>query len=596
MAAFGLLLGLREAGARLSELHARAAGLASGPVPRSLDWIAETERFQRMLAAMETPLLLAALAVGLAAAWRLARLLNPDGTRLVAEASEGGVLAGRLQTPLDAGRLRRVFAAAAITFYLVGGVRFLLYEGSPDAPPVAWGLMGLLPLFPRFPELGLAAVFALTGAALWGLWGDWGELLASERPFLAVGAHLGRGAIAGLIALCVGFSLTSVGRENLGASLAAVGITDHQAWWGAIRAWVLFLPLTFLLLGLAGHMLALGQAPRLNGFLAALGFLVFSLGVSAIPFRQSWLREPFDLGKDLATLIGARRQAASTRAYLIFPRPNRALAGFVPAMSIEGIEAGNDSPRKAWAYLEGCNYRTALAWSAFVHLHDCASLDWDSAQSLRVDLANLERHPQPIFAGLLTEKLATCATSARNHALLRQAADPGKFRTSPRWLRTLGVLHHRFGDRPAAEAALQKADVPEEEIATLLGAGLPLTAGRITGRLIVNGRPGARLTAGLLPSDRWSSLVGTPRPFEHRWVAAAAPTDAAGRFTVSDLGDGAYVLIVAGDSKAFPAHTAALHVESSAGEIRLDRRHPTHDLGTLRITLSDPGQTRISHR
>jgi hypothetical protein len=252
-------------------------------------------------------------------------------------------------------------------------------------------------------------------------------------------------------------------------------------------------------------------------------------------------------------------------------------------MSIEQIDAGHDSPRRTWEYLQRRQFQCARVWNAFVHLHDCASLGWDSAESLRVDLANLERNPSPVFAGLLVEKLGTCATSPEHRALLREAARPGRFLPTPSWLRTLGQLYQRFGDRAAAERCLREAGLEEDEIATALGRLPPLTTGEVTGRVLVNGRPGAGLTAGLLPADHWGTLVGAPRPFELRWVGASAATDAQGRFRLRHLGEAAYVLIVMGEPSRLPFRGRAPRAERHPGLLRLDARHPTRDLGTLRI-------------
>ena len=56
----------------------------------------------------------------------------------------------------------------------------------------------------------------------------------------------------------------------------------------------------------------------------------------------------------------------------------------------------------------------------------------------------------------------------------------------------------------------------------------------------------------LLPSNRWQTLVGRQHAFELRWVAAAAPTDADGRFQLRDLAEGDYVLIVMGSTEQLP--------------------------------------------
>jgi hypothetical protein len=111
----------------------------------------------------------------------------------------------------------------------------------------------------------------------------------------------------------------------------------------------------------------------------------------------------------------------------------------------------------------------------------------------------------------------------------------------------------------------------------------------IRGRLSVNGRPGAGLRVGLLPAEHWQTLVGRPRPFELRWVAAATPTDAQGSFKLDSLGQGAFFLIVMGEPRQLPLRRFRARVEGNPGLLRLDRAHPMRDLGTIRIqTMATP--------
>jgi hypothetical protein len=382
--------------------------------------------------------------------------------------------------------------------------------------------------------------------------------------------------------------LTPAGRQSLDLLLAATGLADPRPWEQLLWGWLLGLPAAFLALGLLGHVLARpGPVRGALVPLCAAGLVLFGWKATTMAGRAS---TRLDAAGDLADRIGAERRPSGTRTYLLFP-PSSAggpLPGAVPFMSIEGIDAGNDSPRRTWEYLQERRFKTAAAWKAFVHLHDCASLRWDSAESLRVDLANLEQHPQPIFAGLLVEKLSTCATSPENRVFLRQAAEPGRFRPDPEWLQTLAQLHHRFGDRRAALDLLSQARVEPEEAARLLADVVPLTAGTVSGRVMVNDRPGAGLTVGVVPAGRWQGLVGTPRPFEHRWVAAAASTAADGRFRLRDLGEGEYVLIVMGDPGQLPLRGPEVRAEAQPGLLRLDRRRPARDLGTIRIDTGEP--------
>jgi hypothetical protein len=400
-------------------------------------------------------------------------------------------------------------------------------------------------------------------------------------------ATLARGLFAGAAAFPVLVPLLPWGRGPLDGVLAAVGPADPGPWRLALWGLGLGLPAAFCALGLLVHVLARPDALWRSAPLISLSLLLALLGASEVYFTTAVAVGRYDYGRDLAALVGAPRRPSSTRFYIIFPPPPvpSPLPGFVPTMSIQRIDAGHDSPRRTWEYLQRRGFRSSLTFEALVHLHDCASLQWDSAESLRVDLACLERWPQPIFAGLLTEKLSTCATSPQNRALLQQAADPGRYASNPAWLNTLARLHLRFGDRPEAARLLQQAGMAPAEVQQTLGPGTPLTSGAVTGQIIVDGRPGAGLTAGLLPSVRWQSLVGAPRPFELRWVAAAAPTDADGRFHLRHLGEGEYVLMVMGDPQHLPLHPGGPvpTADRSPGLLALDRAHPSRDVGTLRI-------------
>jgi hypothetical protein len=437
--------------------------------------------------------------------------------------------------------------------------------------------------------VGLGLAFLLGGAALWLLWGEWGAVPPRGPRRSSRSGTLARGLLAGAAAFPVLFPLSSWGRGLLNGVLGAVGLADPHPWRLALWGLVLGLPLAFGALGLLGH--ALARPRSTPAAVVALSACFLSvLGAGEAFFFDAVARGRYDFGRDLATLVGATHQPSSVQTYLIFTPPPvpGPLAGVVPFMSIEQIDAGHDSPARTWQYLRRRNYQCAAAMNAFVHLHDCASLRWDSAESVRVALANLQRNPQPIVAHLLLEKLFTCATSPENRALLRQAADPARFRPDPEWLRTLGALHDRFGDRAAAIRLLQQAGLGPAEMRNALGPAAPLTSGTLSGRIMVNGRPGTGLTAGLLPAQHWQTLVGTPNPFELRWVAAAAPTDAGGRFCLRDLGQGPAVLIVMGDPEHLPLRGPRARSDRAPGLFRLDAAHPTRDVGTIRIETSRP--------
>jgi hypothetical protein len=588
-AGLGAALGLREAGTLLTDLAARAAGFGPGPAPRGIEWIAATAGIRGVLQALDGVLLAATWLLGAAVLWRLVRLLNPDGTLLAPGAAVAGSLPARMRAPLERPLVNRCFVAAGASLYLFGVVRFMVQGGTATVPPLSlWGLSALSALWPGRPVAGVFLAFLLGGALFWLFWGEWGAVTPRVTRLDSVPATLLRGLLAGAAAFPAMLPLTPWGRSVISEVLAGAGLRSAAAWCGCSAALASALPLAFLLLGCAGHALAQPRALRPNAGLpiGAGAFIVLALlgGAEAFVYR-SVAQGRYDHGGDLATLVGAASRPSSARAYLILTPTPQPLAGAVPYMSIQRIDAGDDSPRHTWEYMRRREFQSALAFEAFVHLHDCASLNWDSAESLRVDLANLEQNPQPVFANLLLEKLFTCAVSPENRAFLRQAADPARFPHTPGWLRTLGLAHHRFGDWETATRMLRQAGVSSGEIEEALGDTPVLTTGVISGRITINGSPRSRLAVGLLPADRWRTLVGTPRPFELRWVAASTSTDREGRFRLDHLGGGDYLLIVMGDPARLPLRDSQAEVKPTPGVLRLDSERPSRDVGTVEIRL-----------
>src|SRR5262249_35135245 len=243
--------------------------------------------------------------------------------------------------------------------------------------------------------------FLLGGAALWLLWGEWGAITPRQSRSSSRSGTLWRGLLAGAAAFPVLFPLSIWGRGLLGNVLDAAGLADPAPWRLALAGVALGLPRAFFCLGLLGHALARpGAAPGLFGRLPAALLVLLAAGeayfVTAIAVGR------YDAGRDLAALVGASHRPSSARALLVFPPvPADPLPGFLPLLSIQQIDAGSGSADRTWQYLQRRHFRSAAAENAFVHLHDCASLQWDSAESLRVDLADLEHHPQPIFSRLL---------------------------------------------------------------------------------------------------------------------------------------------------------------------------------------------------
>jgi hypothetical protein len=587
----GAALGLREVGALLNELGGRAAGFGPGPIPHGIDWIGQTEGARRLLQRWDGVLGLVVWLVGAALIWRLLRLMNHGGTLLAPGAHRGDGLAARLLVPLHRPLVRRGFIAALTTAWVCGGIRALIQGESPNPPPLpVWGFSALMFLLPGLPLIGLAAAFLLGGALLWFLWGQWSALTPPEERSRAPREILLAGLLAGACALPVFLPLTFWGRGVLRQLLDAVGLADYQFWTGSLRALAFGLPVAFFLLGCAIHVLAAGER-RGWGSPALPGLALLALLAAQVTFYRAVVMERYDIGRPISSTVFARSDPVPGRAFLVLAPTPRPIPGFVSARDLRRLDASPLGRQRTWEFLQRRRYQTAAAEGAFVRLHDSASLAWDSTSALRVTLANLEHNPRPIFGRLLVEELTTCAPTPENRAILRQAADADRFHQSPYWMRILGLLHHRFGDRAKAVWCLGWAGLSEGEIVRAIGRGTALTDGAIRGRILLNGRPAAGLSVGLLPADRWQTLVGRVRPFELRWIVTGAVTDARGAFRIGPLGEGAYLLIVMDELRRLPVLGAPARAEGSPGLIRLNRERPERDVGTIQIETGSSSDT-----
>jgi hypothetical protein len=85
----------------------------------------------------------------------------------------------------------------------------------------------------------------------------------------------------------------------------------------------------------------------------------------------------------------------------------------------------------------------------------------------------------------------------------------------------------------------------------------------------------------VVPAEQARGLPGTPRPFEHRWIAAATRSDASGRFRIEHVGEGDYLLIVMAGDRDFPLRRAPIPVSRSPRLIRLSRYWPERNLGEI---------------
>jgi hypothetical protein len=626
-AALGLVIGTRHARSLLEEAVRRVDTLAGLPRPRAADWIEPLRPAVVTLGRLDALLELAAMVLAGWLVLQLVRLLNPRA-RLRVDA--GPAFAGPWYTvSLDGGTVARAAVAAVASIYLFGGFRWLWQGGTAVFPaPLAWGLTGLM-WRTRPPLLGLLLAFLAGGALIWLVWGELGVLSRSSPKAAATVPPLPsipsadppapsateatvagqselpaardstrrtlpgivdlavRGALAGLVALPLLLPSTELGRSFVGALLGVLSVTDARPWQLLAATELVWPPLALLLL--TGVVRALGAPERslLRRLALVLVPVVLAGAVAAgeVAFFRRVGRDGYGLGIPLAQALPELQPIAEGRAYLVVGPDGVGYSGLVPYGSIQGFAAGRDRQQAVWEYLRRHRYETPATSELFMHLYDSAAVDWDSAEILRVCLAELEGNPERVFAQLLLEKLATCAITPENRRALDALADPARFRfEGPGAQSMLAQLRRRFGEGGVPDGAAPG-------VGSSAAGGDPLREGVVTGRVLVQSRPLPGLRVGLVPAAQASTLPGQPRPFEHRHIAAATTADAAGYFRIPQVGEGDYLLIAMASDRDLPLRHRVLAVVHPPKVIHLDRRTSTRDLGTIDVALppSQPG-------
>jgi hypothetical protein len=291
------------------------------------------------------------------------------------------------------------------------------------------------------------------------------------------------------------------------------------------------------------------------------------------------IRFPYDPrypGSGVPSRPGATRELAKrvnlqvvsqfpTRDVLIFDNGIRISRQRV--VSDDGLPTDADSEAKVRAFLERRNYRSALSWIATRYLYNVACIDFDVTAALSVCLDDLIRGPHYVrMSPAVREMFFICAVTPQNRAQLDRYADSRNFAFPDRYsLRMMGDLYRRFGDKETALRWYRRAEMPRSFLKRIAGERPMFHQGRVTGRLMLNGKPLAGALVGALPIR----LNGLPREYEARLmnaeetlapsyripsfvrfdsfraICASTRTDASGSFALENLVEGEYLLVSA---------------------------------------------------
>ncbi|MCS6829778.1 MAG: hypothetical protein RMM08_04555 [Armatimonadota bacterium] len=506
------------------------------------------------------------------------------------------VIAVRLATPSvlvwlgDRGSLLRLSALTAV--WLLVELLIVLWIGNPSELPVQ-GLMLL------------CAAVCLTSALLWSEDGGAGWLFHRKRVNGWALARLTGGGIAcGLVGALV---LQFTGFD-FGAALyrfmfdfptvfvplgGAQGLADLNP-----RGWLTFTGVSLAIAAVGSFCWAslwtaiVAPAQSYHQRIRALAAALVPL--SLVTLAGVWLFYGVIIGRmDYERALPRMAEAeqipfgvAGTDTVLLATSDGKTRVARIPFQTIVGFPNEPGVTYKVEQYLQARDYQTILARSLLVHLHDVRSIDWDPVRSLEVDRLCIERAPRLQFVQLMVETLSNCAVTPEAKRYLDWLdARTRPFRQSQRACQIMGDLYARFGDERKAQQWYERGEIPEE----MRREASP--TGKITGRIVWNGRPAEGVRVGVIrrenalpftlnrPGGEQQVLV--VRPFAWRTVAGVVATDSSGRFEFPPLPYGDYVLLLRVEARRLPPVPGAAQVEGLLPVVQVDA--PVNDTGTIRV-------------
>lgn len=137
--------------------------------------------------------------------------------------------------------------------------------------------------------------------------------------------------------------------------------------------------------------------------------------------------------------------------------------------------------------------------------------------------------------------------------------------------------------------------------------------GEVSGSIVINGKPVSGLRIGIMPwrmnglspyislllqnsigeiysAQAFSPIFAAfcPSPYAFRWISASTTTDSQGRFSVSDLTEGQYRLLLTlpPDIHLKSPFDPGLVVSNSPSPFVVNYQSPRRDLGTISIKIS----------
>lgn len=483
------------------------------------------------------------------------------------------------------------------------------------------GVAAFLPLFLLWLALGVLPVrsegilcfrMTLIGAVFFilfsreGIAGDYETMnygfprtRAVLLPMLLRGGLFG-GAVAGILLL---IPLVSPERWLLFyRSLGPIGEANwwRVAWWSLGGAGVL---------GLTGGVFAValatpGVSRLFRGRWLAAGILLFVLLFRAdhvwIP---NTLRDRYDYTANESLSAAERLTQKVPLATTETPRQTILLLAGGASLRFQvasrtvrdPLDLSEENANRLEAFLTRRTYLSALAVPALSTLFDAKAFAWEPLENLRVAALDLTHCPETTFVAYLLAKLEICQATPETRRYLDLISDDRQFQFLDRaTMVRMGHVTARFGDREGAEKWYRRAKLPESQVQESLSERVMFTEGKITGQVLLDGRPAANLRIGLVPEAARPELrvQVAPRVLRAnwlRWLSAAGQTDTEGRFAFDHLVSGKYQIVLglpngvlSSDAPPLIA-TEAPALTEEGGIVFVHKGNETPNVGTVRL-------------
>lgn len=561
---------------------------ADVPRPTSILWLQKVGATSLSLEGSEGWLAALILVALFCVLLSLAGVLQP-GFRLAKppEENEGSGITTHLEVPL----LLRAAMATVLSFWIAGALAPMSGLMAGPGRSFRQGALVLsgLPLWTSIIP-GYAGLVVLSVLLMVGLWVLWGPIGPLARPGGAgARATFYSAIIAGLAAVPAVAALYQ-GRAWIEMAWRAYTASDREGW--IELGWIAIL-VPVLAMAYLAVVAAVYTPARVSRGVIAKRWTAFAIAILTYPlvqFGHSAVDRLDVFMPSLAARLDLKASPHVRFGVLMAPDGSTPYTQ-VPDGSGEGrwdaIACNGKTIEAVEQYLQKTRYRTALAYRGYVHLHDCASLDWMSTTVLERNMAMLRNAPVPVAAQLLLEKLKGCPITPANKAYLDELADPAKFtwKDPQKGKQTLGGLYLRFGEMDRAREYLLDAGLNQGELRGLLGGLSRLTNGTITGKITMHGRAVPWVRIGVVDADpgTWSQMLTEPRAHSWRQVSAVAHTNDRGEFKLEHLAQGRYLLVVTGGDIGRLVGVAL--VKNHPGVIELDQFRPTQRLKPIDLQI-----------